>query len=401
MINWEKELEKIFNDPLLADVTAPPKKTTSSDRLIAGFQRIVEFVETHRHLPQSNSPDKDEHVLYNYLKGIMSDSMKKSRCMPYDSLGILNTAAGVVSEPQGIYVSKTETQDKQLDEIFNDPLLADEDASVNSIFDLPEYMKKKLEERREADYVAQRIKCKDFELYETGFKNVHSGLKSGKYRLVKFKEAHILQGRYFIDGGMLVYIAGLEQIEKDRHGKRNCRTRCIYENGMESDIYMQTLCKNLYSSGYSIQNVSGTEKDYLEKKFSISAGDVESGMIYVLKSLSNNSDIASIPNLYKIGFTTVPLKNRIANAKNDPTYLCADVEVVATWKVYNIKSSTFESLIHKLFSGVQLQVRVDGKVPKEWFVVPFHIIEQAIVYLINGKSIAYDAQLQQLVCLSE
>lgn len=122
-------------------------------------------------------------------------------------------------------------------------------------------------------------------------------------------------------------------------------------------------------------------------------------MIYVLRSLSKDPEIASIKNLYKIGFTTTPLEARIANAKNEPTYLCADVKVVATWRVYNVKSSTFEALLHKLFDGVQLQITVDGKKPKEWFVVPFSIIEKAVIYIINGKSIAYDKNLQQLIVL--
>ena len=52
MINWDKELEKIFADPLLADVKVPQKKVTSSDRLIAGFQQIVDFAESHGRLPQ-------------------------------------------------------------------------------------------------------------------------------------------------------------------------------------------------------------------------------------------------------------------------------------------------------------------------------------------------------------
>lgn len=189
--------------------------------------------------------------------------------------------------------------------------------------------------------------------------------------MIKFKEAHVAQGHYFVEDGMLVYIAGLDQIEKNRHGKKNSRTRCIYENGMESGIYMQTLCKNLYHSGYTVQDTSNVEEDYLKKEFSINDSDVESGMIYVLRSLSKDPEIASIKNLYKIGFTTTPLEARIANAKNEPTYLCADVKVVATWRVYNVKSSTFEALLHKLFDGVQLQITVDGKKPKEWFVVPF------------------------------
>ena len=98
-----------------------------------------------------------------------------------------------------------------------------------------------------------------------------------------------------------------------------------------------------------------------------------------------------------IGFTAISVESRIANAKNEPTYLCADVEIVATWKVYNVKSSTFEALIHKLFAGVQLQVTVDGHRPKEWFIVPFKVIEEAINATILGKPIEYNPQLLQII----
>lgn len=401
MINWDKELEKIFNDPLLADVTAPKKKMTSSDRLIAGFQRIVEFVEANGRRPQKDA-DREERSLYNQLKGILSDPAKKERCRPYDSVGLLDDVSGqMVSEPLSAYGLPVQMPEQQLEAIFADPLLDDVGQAGGSLFDLPDYMKRKLEERREADYVAQRVKCEDFGSFEAGFKAVHAGLKSGKYRLIKFKEAHVAPGRYFVEDGILVYIAGMDQIEKNRHGRKNGRTRCIYENGMESGIYMQTLCKNLYRTGYTVQDLSAVEEDYLKKHFSVTSNDVESGLVYVLRSLSDDPEIKSIPNLYKIGFTTTPLEVRIANAKNEPTYLCADVKVVATWRVYNVKSSTFETLIHKLFNDVQLQITVDGKKPREWFVVPFHVIEQAVNYMINGKSIAYDKNIEQLVVLKE
>lgn len=401
MINWDKELEKIFNDPLLADVTAPKKKMTSSDRLIAGFQRIVEFVEANGRRPQKDA-DREERSLYNQLKGILSDPAKKERCRPYDSVGLLDDVSGqMVSEPLSAYGLPVQMPEQQLEAIFADPLLDDVGQTGRSLFDLPDYMKRKLEERREADYVAQRVKCEDFGSFEAGFKAVHAGLKSGKYRLIKFKEAHVAPGRYFVEDGILVYIAGMDQIEKNRHGRKNGRTRCIYENGMESGIYMQTLCKNLYHTGYTVQDLSAVEEDYLKKHFSVTSNDVESGLVYVLRSLSDDPEIKSIPNLYKIGFTTTPLEVRIANAKNEPTYLCADVKVVATWRVYNVKSSTFETLIHKLFNDVQLQITVDGKKPREWFVVPFHVIEQAVNYMINGKSIAYDKNIEQLVVLKE
>ena len=137
----------------------------------------------------------------------------------------------------------------------------------------------------------------------------------------------------------------------------------------------------------------------LERSFTVVEGDVESGTIYVLRSKSTRPEIAAIKDLYKIGFTVTSVESRIANARQEPTYLCADVEVVATWKVYNVKSSTFEALIHRLFAAVQLQVTVDGHRPKEWFIVPFRIIEQAVTGIIQGVPMSYDAQLKQLVIL--
>jgi hypothetical protein len=148
-----------------------------------------------------------------------------------------------------------------------------------------------------------------------------------------------------------------------------------------------------------VQDVSEADENYLNNKFAVAEGDVESGMIYVLRSLSDNPDIAGIRNLYKIGFTTTPVENRIANAKNEPTYLCADVKVVTTWRVYNVKSSTFEAIIHKLFAAVRLQVTVDGKRPEEWYIVPLSVIEQAVYAIAEGKPLAYDPQVQQLIYL--
>ena len=382
MINLQEELDIIFADPIFDDVKPQMKKATSSDRLIAGFLNIVEFVESHKRLPQKVD-GHEERKLYNQLQGILKDPDKKARCLPYDTVGVLAE------------------KEESLEDILNDPIFADDSNASAGIYDIPEYMQKRMEERREADYVAKRVACDDFDHYESGFKRVHDGLKKGKYRLVKFREAHVQQGRYFVEDGMLVYIAALDQIEKNRHGKKNSRTRCIYENGMESGIYMQTLCKNLYSNGYAVQGMAEFDDDYLTKKFSANEHDVESGMVYVLRSLSKNPAISSIQNLYKIGFTTIPLEARIANASNEPTYLCSDVEVVATWRIYNVKASVFENLLHKLFDAVQLDITVNGRIPKEWFVVPLHIIEQAVLYIVNGKPVAYDKSLQQLIDLSE
>lgn len=397
MINWDKELEKIFEDPLLADVTAPRKRTTSSDRLIAGFQEILAFYEANGRLPEDN---QSEGSLFHKWKGLLKNEKRIERCRPFDDLGILPQPEQIVEEPQAEYHHHELTEEEQLEAILNDPLLADIEAGADlGLFDIPEYMRQRLDARKEADYIGKRRPCEDFDKYADGFKEIQLGLNTGKYRLAKFSIKYLQTGRYFIEDGIIGYLVGIENDAVDKYGTRDGRTRIIYENGAEADIKFKTLTKNLSVTGYSVIDCSDITSEELEQCFTLNENDVESGTIYVLRSKSTRPEIAAIKDLYKIGFTITSVESRIANARKEPTYLCADVEVVATWKVYNVKSSTFEALIHKLFNTVQLQVTVDGHQPKEWFIVPFKIIEQAVVGIIKGKPMMYDSQLQQLILL--
>ncbi|ROT06249.1 GIY-YIG nuclease family protein [Lepagella muris] len=397
MINWEKELEAIFNDPLLADVTAPRKRATSSDRLIAGFQEILAFHEANGRLPEDTP---EEASLFHKWTGLLKSEKKIERCRPFDDLGILPQSVQTVEEPQAEY-HREQTEEEQLEAILNDPLLADiEDGADLGLFDVPEYMRQRLEARKEAEYIGKRRPCEDFDKYTDGFKEIQQGLKSGKYKLVKFSEPNLKVGRYFVEQGIIGYLAAFEQEAKNNLNRVDGRTRVIYENGSEADIKFRTITKNLSVDGYSIMDCSEMSPEDFEECFTLTDKDVESGTIYVLRSKSSRPEIAAIKDLYKIGFTVTSVESRIANAKNEPTYLCADVEVVATWKVYNVKSSTFEALIHKLFALVQLQVTVDGHRPKEWFIVPFKVIEEAVTAIISGKPIEYNPQLQQIIYLS-
>ena len=396
MINWEKELEAIFNDPLLADVTAPRKRATSSDRLIAGFQEILAFYEANDRLPEDTP---EETSLFHKWTGLLKSEKKIERCRPFDDLGILPQPVLTAEGPEAEYHREL-TEEEQLEAILNDPLLADiEDGSDFGLFDVPEYMRQRLEARKEADYVGKRRPCEDFDKYTDGFKEIQQGLKSGKYKLVKFSEPNLKVGRYFVEQGIIGYLAAFEQEAKNNLNRVDGRTRVIYENGSEADIKFRTITKNLSVDGYSIMDCSEMSPEDFEECFTLTDKDVESGTIYVLRSKSSRPEIAAIKDLYKIGFTVTSVESRIANAKNELTYLCADVEVVATWKVYNVKSSTFEALIHKLFAPVQLQVTVDGHRPQEWFIIPFKVIEEAINAIISGKSIEYNSQFKQIIYL--
>ena len=113
MINWEKELEAIFNDPLLADVTAPRKRATSSDRLIAGFQEILAFYEANDRLPEDTP---EEASLFHKWVGILKSEKKIERCRPFDDPGILPQQVQTVEEPQPEYHREL-TEEEQLNTI--------------------------------------------------------------------------------------------------------------------------------------------------------------------------------------------------------------------------------------------------------------------------------------------
>ncbi len=81
-----------------------------------------------------------------------------------------------------------------------------------------------------------------------------------------------------------------------------------------------------------------------------------SGYIYVLRSRSEDPQIAGIKDLHKIGFTRDTVEKRIKNAEKSPTYLMAPVDVVASCRAYNVRLSALENLLHRVFAAVQLDL---------------------------------------------
>lgn len=400
MIDWEKELTEVLKDPVFANIKPTQHKPTSSDRLVKSFEEILLFVDENGRMP-SDDGNITEKGLYRRLVGIKTDIAKYNKCKPYDRLNLLDESIEDITiccEPQTKYESankEEKSDDELLAEILNDPIF-NISPEMEAIFDLPEYMKKDIIERAQADYIGRRTKCEDFDKYEPMFKCVHAELKDKKRKLIKFKEAHLQEGNFFIVGGILTYLDKIHKLQKDSNHKIDGRIRCIYENGTESDILLRTLGKSLFKDGYTV-TFNKDDVGFFEKQFTITDKDIANGYIYVLKSKSSDPDITKYKNLYKIGFTTQTVEERVANAKNQATYLYADVEIVATWKVYNVKSVAIENAIHHLFNKVQLQLTAGEYTPKEWYVVPLDIIDSAISLLISGKKVAYDETLQQLI----
>jgi hypothetical protein len=283
--------------------------------------------------------------------------------------------------------------DKELEELFNDPLLEDIGKEDLSLFEVPDNFKRS--DNDKPDYVARRVHCANFSDYEEGFKKVHTELKTGRRSIKKFNANALKAGNYYVIGGVLLLLDYIDDlVEKAKRKKKDARTRCVYENGTESDIYLDTLRRSLTSEGYFVTESIDTNDTVFDSKFEVTVDDKQDGWIYVLRSLSTNPHISNQKDLYKIGFSTTPVEKRIANAANDTTYLMDYVEIVATWKTFNMNTQKFEALIHSFFSSVQFRVQlVDPSGTRftalEWYVVPLGIIESVITRIIDGSIIHY------------
>lgn len=283
--------------------------------------------------------------------------------------------------------------DKELEEIFDDPLLKLSEEE-QSLFDIPQDMRRVIAKKK-PDYVAQHQLCENFDDYKPLFAKVHRELKEGKRSLVKInKTATLAAGRFYYVGGQMLLLEQIGEMKRSSNFLPDARTRCIYENGTESDILLQTLRKSVVGDGYAISELQEESESRFFNNADIATEDNVTGYVYVLSSLSDNPIIKEEKNLYKIGFTTQSVEQRIANAANEPTYLMAPVMIIATYKVVNMNSQKFEDLVHQLLKPVQFQVTVyDEKgfehQPQEWFVVPLPVVDVIIQKIMDGTIVGY------------
>ena len=249
--------------------------------------------------------------------------------------------------------------------------------------------------------------CEDFEKFKYRFEKCHSDLKQGRRKLIEFKGASRIEvGNFYLLGGQLAYVDNLYNVQKKIHGRIDARLRLIFENGTESDMLRNSLERRLYEkNGKAITELEETNQDIINQRMQgITQDDKEVGYIYILKSKSQNYEIASIENLYKIGLARESVEKRIKNAHKETTYLSDEVELIAQYKCYNLNLSTLENLIHRFFAEVRLDVSIigqDGREinPKEWFIVPLEVINEAMELLINGTIVnyRYDKEQQKIV----
>lgn len=366
-------LDDILDDELLI-APEKPKKITFSDRLERAFLEIVEFRRAEGRSPSSQTREIAERKLGARLDGFLANEAKAEAVKQLDEFGLLESPVAPASIDDLL-------EGDELDELLGD------DAGILDVSDLPA--------RRSADApdsIARRKRAKDFENFEHLFINTHAELRDGTKYLAPFHGVQTIEpGRFFILNGMLLFVAEVGETKTMIVGgktEQKQRLRVIFENGTESSLYRQSLSIRLHEQGG--EAVVSARTDLNE----ILDGDVESGHIYVLQSLSSDPVIANLEDLHKIGFSTTSVEQRVKGALTSPTYLMAPVKIVADYRVYNVKASALENLLHRVFADVRLDLtQIDRKGrdydPSEWFVVPRDVINQAVAMIMSGEIVDY------------
>jgi len=398
-------IDDIFNDDDFGLLDSKAKTSTiktDEDRLIDSFEEINVFFDKNNREPNSSS--MSEYGLLAKLKNFRQNEKQKKTLKPFDRHNLL-----------GFVEMEKQTIDDILNEEDDFGLLdSDKDLDIFKFKHTP-----KPEDRAESDFVARRkaMKEKDFEKYETMFQKVHKEIKEGRRKIKPFKniEKNLHVGNYYLMDGILLYLesANLKQEEwEQKSGNRvriEGRTRTVFENGTFSNMLYRSLGKQIQKSGKLITNTN----EKLEQELFVNTGlvkeeDLQTGWIYVLKSKSTNAELSSIQDLYKIGFASNSVDDRIKNAKNEATYLFADVKKIATYKVYNRNADKLENLLHRFFASACLDIDLFNEKeqrlnPREWFVVPFEVIEESIQLILNESIVnyEYDTELKRIKLKSD
>lgn len=359
-------------------------RTAQEERLIAGFEEILRFVEEHGHAPQ-HGEDRD---IFERLFAVRLDRLRvlteaHPLLMPLDTHGLLREVPSLVTTGQG-------------EALDDDALLAElgvvGEEGVDDITQLRHV--RSFEERKALEDIASRTPCTDFDRFEPLFERVESDLKSGLRKTLRFgRDASVEKGNFFILGGQMAYVAEMGEPVRTPNGESNARLRVIYSNGTESDLLERSLQRALYKDETG-RRITDDDHGPLFGD-TLEPDDIVNGTIYVLRSLSNNSYVVEHRELiHKIGITGGKVETRIANAEKDPTYMLAKVEVVATYKLSNLNRMRLENLFHRIFQDARLELTIEDRFgnpvkPREWFLVPLHVIDEAVRRIQDGSITDY------------
>lgn len=359
--------------------------STEAIRIQQAFNEINAFVDCHGFVPGEGPADKrasvNERTLQTRIKTYRENTIIVEQLKSLDRHGVLSSAAETPLPAS-------------LDELLNldDELLTDPNEDIFMFRHVRPPLAR-------PDKISERIACKQFEQFKPLFDEAITDLATGVRRSMKFaNEQEIEAGGFFILNGVMVFVAEVND-PHIRNGKRNARLRLIFENGTEGQNLLRSLATELYKdpAGRRLSDPNaGPLFDATPTTTTEAApNDRITGCIYVVRSLSLLPDIARLDGqLFKIGFTTGSLEDRIRGAKDDPTFLMAPVYPVRSFDAINLNANKFERLIHRFFANERLDIEIKDRFgkpfrPREWFLLPLPVIERAIVMLLDGSIVRY------------
>jgi hypothetical protein len=371
--------------------------TPKEERILVGFEEILRFVESHGRPPEHG----EEREIFERLYAVRLDRLRAMTAVhpllaPLDTHGLLSEAPHVLAP-------------EQAEALDDDSLMAELGLGREGSDDITQLRHvRSFEERKAAEDVAQRARCEDFDRFQPLFEQVERELKTGARKTIRFgRDASVEVGNFFVLGGQTVYIAEMGETFRTPNGTPDARMQVIYSNGTESDLLQRSLQRALYKDDTG-RRITDTEAGPLFGD-AFEPEDIASGTIYVLRSQSEDPFIAEHRKaIHKIGITGGKVETRIANAVNDATYLLAKVEVVATYKVANINRVKLENVFHRIFAAAQLDITIPDRFgkpirPREWFVVPLQVIDEAVKHILEGTitQVVYDPQTARLRLLDD
>lgn len=365
----------------------PPRE----ERVIAGFEEIQRFVEKYGRAPQ-HGEDRD---IFERLYAVRLDRLRaipdcRALLEPLDHQGLLAGTQGV-AEPLATY--NVDQLAAELGGVAADDITVLRHVRTSS-------------DKRAAEEIADRKPCEDFETFRPLFERVAADLKTGlrQSQPIEAGRRAIEAGDFFVLDGITLYVAEVGEPLKTTAGEVDRRLRLIFANGTESNLLLRSLQRAFYNDPAARRLVS-LESGQMSFGGEFEADDVESGTIYVLRSLSDHPYVAQHRDLiHKIGVTGSKVETRIADAEHDATYLLAKVEVVATYKLAGINRTRMENLFHRLFAPARLDITINDRFghpvqPQEWFLIPLFVVDEAVARIKDGTitNYVYDPRAARLV----
>ena len=397
-------LDEIFSEDDefgLLDVRLRPRgvRSPQEEQDAATVAQVNAFFRQHGRVPDEDAPGHEEMRLGAMWEGLKARSAP-GQFTDLDTEGLLSGEPAPTDGRSWRDDPLEEEVPGSLDDLFDS-----DDEEISDAFVQMKHVTA-AEDRKTPDHRAMFYPCKEFAPFETLFAEVQARLDAGEREVSAIKANEVIdiqEGDFFIRRGLLAYVAEKTEMSL-RAGARDHRLRVIFSNGTESDPLMSSFRKALADDPTARQVMREGlgpldpvwEQDHLDL----------TGTIYVARSRSEEPQLREVRSiLHKIGVTSQDVRRRVADARNDPTFLLAPVDVVATYDLKNLSRRKVENLLHRFFEAARpkdlhITDRFGRKVhPKEWFfVLPKHV-EQAAELIKRGELHLYwyDPSVQRIL----